>query len=346
MAHKALGVARILKGAKSALRWVMAAEVPSRDSGGVSRTTSEPDGTTSEPDGTTSEPDGTTSEPDGTTSEPDGTTSEPDGTTSEPDGTTSEPDGTTSKPDGTTSEPDGTTTQSEDNIRHGRLRFVVAFAIVLGAVSTAAAAWRAEIFTEYASQKEALFRQDLTGQQLYERLDEEQVAAGVRHFTGYEQDVLLASQLQREADVAKGKRATQLGVEAQNEQAAAAVRYTTDSALQSVAFTDRQGRPLADPAVGYAWTVLNDAALATFNPADRDADAQTARDDSVKMAGIAVLFALMVVLLTLSEIRLRRPAVTKQRWSDGHSLAVAGGSVWLIGAVFFVILIIDVFTLR
>src|SRR5205823_1756781 len=134
---------------------------------------------------------------------------------------------------------------------------------------------------------------------------------------------------------------------AQNEQAVAAVRFATDPALQSVSFgSDQLGRPVADPASGYAWTALQDTALATFDPADREGDVQLARGDSVKMAGVAVLFALVVLMLTISEIRLRRPGVLERRWTAGHTLATVAAGTWLVGAVLFLILMLDVVTLR
>jgi hypothetical protein len=229
---------------------------------------------------------------------------------------------------------------------HPRIRFWVALSIVVAAVSAAAAAWRAEIFTEYATQKEALFRQDLIGQQLSERLDEETVASGLRHFGNYEQAALLADQLQREADLARGSRASALGAEAQNERMLANVDLTTDYALDAVTLPGKEVRP-ADAASGYAWMVMSDPTLATFDPADRDADAHLARSDAVRMAGVAVLFALAVLLLTLSEIRLRR--ITKPPetgWTVGHTLWAGAILIWLGSAAWFTILMLDVPGLR
>jgi hypothetical protein len=226
---------------------------------------------------------------------------------------------------------------------HLRIRFWVALLIVVGAASAAAAAWRAEIFTEYAAQKEALFRQDLTGQELSERLDEQTVASGMRHFANYEQAALLARQLQGEADNARGHRAKLLAVEAQNERMLANVGLNTDSSLIDVTVqTNAAVRP-ADAAGGYDWVVMNDATLATFDPADLDAGAHLARTDAVEMAGVAVMFALVVMLLTLSEIRLRRRTKPPETgWTLGHTLGAGAIAIWLGGAAWFTILVLDV----
>jgi hypothetical protein len=231
-------------------------------------------------------------------------------------------------------------------IPHPRIRFWVALLIVVAAVSAAAAAWRAEIFTEYAAQKEALFRQDLSGQQLSERLDEETVASGLRHFANYEQAALLARQLQREAARARGSRASALGAEAQNERMVANVDLTTDYALNT-ATLPANGVRTADAGSGYAWIVMSDPTLATFDPADRDTDAHLARSDAVGMAGVAVLFALAVLLLTLSEIRLRRMTKPPETgWTAGHTLGAGAIVIWIGSAAWFAILMLDVPGLR
>lgn len=229
---------------------------------------------------------------------------------------------------------------------HPRIRFWVALWIVLAAVSAAAAAWRAEIFTEYAAQKEALFRQDLIGQQLSERLDEETVASGLRHFANYEQAALLAAELQSEADRARGSRASALGAQAQNERMVANVDLTTDYALNAVTLPGN-GVPQADAATGYAWIVMSDPTLATFDPADRNAEAHLARSDAVRMSGVAVLFALALLLLTLSEIRLRRMTKPPETgWTAGHTLWAGAILIWIGSAAWFTILTLDVPGLR
>jgi hypothetical protein len=224
-------------------------------------------------------------------------------------------------------------------IPHKTLRFCVALSIVIGAASGAAVAWGAERFMEQAAQKEALFRQDVIGQQLSERLDEETVATGLRHFGTYEQTALLADELQREADHARGARASELGTEAQNERMLANVDVTTDNALGSVALP-RDGRYVADAASGYALSILNDGTLATFDPTDRHAEAQLARSDAMQMALAAVAFATAVVLFTVSEILLRtetdRP---RRRLSIGLTVWISGIGIWVGAAAWALTLV-------
>lgn len=224
-----------------------------------------------------------------------------------------------------------------------RLRFWVAMGIVLVAISAAAAAWRAEIFMEYATQKEALFRQDLSGQQLSERSDEELVISELRQLAPYEQDLQLAKQTQAQADQASGRAAALLGAEAQNDWMIVDHEATYDFSSGPGPLTLQDGNETVNPAVAYAAATLSDPTLATFDPADLDSLAHRARGDAEAMAAVSVLFALTVVLLTLSEMRLRRrTAGPAARWTVGHTIAVVSVLMWLLGAVLFTLLYLDV----
>src|SRR5579871_3916631 len=126
--------------------------------------------------------------------------------------------------------------------RFDRLRLIVAMGIVIGAVSVAAAAWRAEIFGEYATQKEALFRQDLTGQQLSERSDEQLVTSQLLEFGAYERDAQLALQTEEADGAASGAAARALATEDQNEWTIAGSEATYDFPTLSTNWT-RSLRP-------------------------------------------------------------------------------------------------------
>jgi hypothetical protein len=221
-------------------------------------------------------------------------------------------------------------------IPHARLRFCVAIGIVVAAISTAAGAWRAEIFTEYATQKDALARQALTGLQLSERSDEELTMSELRQLGAYQRDVSLASQLQR----LSGHGVPATGPEAQNEAMLAAAKY--DSFTLSLP-TGPGDRATLVPTQIYRTALADDVALATFDPSDLDAKASQARSDAVDMAVVAVFFALVVVLLTLSEIILRRHQRSRLgRWHVGHALAATSLLVWVGAFVWFAVLYLDV----
>lgn len=222
---------------------------------------------------------------------------------------------------------------------HPRLRFWVALGVVVAATSTAAGAWRAEIFTEYATQKDALARQALTGLQLSERSDEQSTMAEFRQFGAYEHDFSFSHQLQREANHSShGANVT--GTEAQNEALLAAAK------LDGFTFVDpgSQGQAARlEPTQVYKSTLFYDDSLATFDPGDLTRQASRARSDAVDMAGVTVFFAAAVVLLTLSEMMLRRRGRNlEERWSSGHVLAAGSLVVWVGAAVLFVLLYLDV----
>lgn len=226
--------------------------------------------------------------------------------------------------------------------RFDRLRLIVAMAIVIGAVSVAAAAWRAEIFGEYATQKEALFRQDLTGQQLSERSDEQLVTSQLLEFGAYERDATLALQTQAAEGAASGAAARALATEAQNEWTIAGSEATYDFPSLSTNWTS-DFRPFAQPQPSYALAILGDGTLSSFAPAYLDSQAHKARADALKMGAVAVLFAITVVLFTLSEMALRRRYVgPTPRWTVGHAVGAAGLLMWLAALGLFVVLYLDV----
>lgn len=221
-------------------------------------------------------------------------------------------------------------------IRHQRLRFWVAIGIVIAAVSTAAGAWRAEIFAEYATQKDALARQALTGLQLSERSDEEVTMSDLRQLGNYQRDVFVADRLQRRADRHVGAG----GPAAQNQ--AMLVAPETD-AFRLAQPTVSHGRAALVPTQLYRTALAGDLALASFDPSELDAKASQARGDAVRMAAVAVFFALVVVLLTLSEMVLRRHHRGRlARWRVGPVLAATSFVVWSSAFVWFVLLYLDV----
>ncbi len=227
---------------------------------------------------------------------------------------------------------------------HPRLRFWVAIGLVVAAVSTAAGAWRAEIFTEYATQKDALARQSLTGLQLSERSDEEMVISQIRQLGAYQQNTSLSYQLDRQALRAGGAAASTIGAEAQNEALLAAA---STQGFDFVLPTVDKGVATLKPAQVYSSALTYDPTLATFEPGDLEAKASKARADAVDMAGVTVFFALTVVLLTLSEMMLRRRnRDLHERWSIGHTLAASSLVVWAAAFVLFAVLYLDVPSLR
>jgi hypothetical protein len=229
-------------------------------------------------------------------------------------------------------------------VPHPRLRFWVAIGLVVAAVSTAAGAWRAEIFTEYATQKDALARQALTGLQLSERSDEEMVMSQIRQLGAYQQSTSLSYQLDRQAARGGGAAANTVGAEAQNEAMLAAA---SSKGFDFVFPTVEKGVATLEPGQVYSSALTYDPTLATFEPGDLEAKASKARTDAVDMAGVTVFFALTVVLLTLSEMMLRRrDRDLAERWSIGHALATSSLFVWAGAFVLFVLLYLDVPSLR
>jgi hypothetical protein len=221
-------------------------------------------------------------------------------------------------------------------VRHQRLRFWVAIGIVVAAVSTAAGAWRAEIFAEYATQKDALARQALTGLQLSERSDEELTMSDLRQLGTFQRDVSLASLLRR-----RGGRGGQAGGPPAQNQSMLVASEADSFSLAQPAVT--HGRAALVPTQVYRTALANDPALATFDPSDLDAKASRARGDAVHMAAVAVFFALVVVLLTLSEMVLRRRRRGRlARWRVGHTLAATSLFVWASAFVWFAVLYSDV----
>jgi heme A synthase len=234
----------------------------------------------------------------------------------------------------------------EPPLRHQRLRFWIAIGIVIGAISTAAGGWRAEIFTEYATQNEALARQDLTGLELSQRSDVELASAQFRQLGSFETNVLMATRLGDRAYGASGADSARLGAQAQNEWTLAGGKITSDfpdvSPVESA-----NGSVSVNPTSAYALAVLGDPALATFDATDLSGKARRARNDAVDMAAVTVLFALVVVLLTLSEMVLRRRTATPGfTWTSGHTLSAMAVVVWLGSAVLFSLLYLQVPSLQ
>jgi hypothetical protein len=229
-------------------------------------------------------------------------------------------------------------------VPHPRLRFWVAIGLVVAAVSTAAGAWRAEIFTEYATQKDALARQALTGLQLSERSDEEMVMSQIRQLGAYQENSSLSYQLDRQAIRSGSAAANTVGAEAQNEALLAAA---STQGFDFVFPTVENGVATLKPGQVYSSALTYDPTLATFEPGDLEAKASKARTDAVHMAGVTVFFALTVVLLTLSEMMLRRrKRDLDERWSIGHTLAASSLVVWAGAFALFVLLYLDVPSLR
>lgn len=234
----------------------------------------------------------------------------------------------------------------EPGLRHQRLRFWIAIGIVIAAISVAAGGWRAEIFTEYATQNEALARQDLTGIELSQRSDIELASAQFRQLGSFETNVLMATRLGNQAYSTSGRASARLGAQAQNEWTLAGGKVTSDFPDVSPV-EDSNGGVSVNPTSAYALAVLSDPALATFDATDLSGKAKRARDDAVDMAGVTVFFALVVVLLTLSEMVLRRRTATPGfTWTSGHTLSLLAVVVWLGSAVLFSLLYLQVPSLQ
>jgi heme A synthase len=234
----------------------------------------------------------------------------------------------------------------EPGLRYQRLRFWIAIGIVIAAISVAAGGWRAEIFTEYATQNEGLARQDLTGIELSQRSDIELAGAQFRQLGSFETNVLMATRLGDQAYRTSGRASARLGAQAQNEWTLAGGKVTGD--FPDVSPTEHSsGLVSVNPTSAYALAVLSDPALATFDATDLSGKAKRARDDAVDMAGVTVFFALVVVLLTLSEMVLRRRTATPGfTWTSGHTLSLLAVVVWLGSAVLFALLYLQVPSLQ
>lgn len=239
------------------------------------------------------------------------------------------------------------TTGDGKTFHYERLRFWVAMAIVIAAVSAAAAAWRAEMFSEYANQKEALFRQDLSGQQLSERSDEELAISQLRQLGVYQRDLKIAYDASAQTVPGAGRAARTLEEAAQTDWTLVDAERANDFSLVMPTDNVENGTATLSPRMAYASAVMSDPNLASFDPADLDALAHRARADAQDMAAVGVLFALTVVLFTVSEMILRRRTEgPEKRWSSGHTVAVVTAVVWLGGLALFILLYLDVPHLR
>jgi hypothetical protein len=189
----------------------------------------------------------------------------------------------------------------------------VALGIVAVSILAALMAWRASVWSERSANTDEISRQDVVQQQQVFASHAQSVNQDLRIFGRYEEHSILARELERDAARAGGEQAGALRVEAQRQRAQAQALRRFFLASQPI--EEREGGGVEyDPR--FALTVLqtNDNDLETLRPRQLREEAREAHIKSVRLTGLAALFVVALVCLTLAEI-------TRQGISRGFAAA-------------------------
>lgn len=213
-----------------------------------------------------------------------------------------------------------------------RLRFALALGIVVASISSAVAGAGAELYYEHSSQAQGLFRQALIAVQQREQRYESDIASDLRQFGTYEQDVVLGHLLRRDAQTAHGALADRLQSDAFAAEQLAALHWDANF-LWAWPSRYTEAAPAIDPAGAYADVVVGSPDLEAVDPARLHEEAWSDRRSAVNMTGVAAVFVIALVLLTLSQMRIRRSPDRAARTVSTMSatLAALGATVWIIG---------------
>ncbi|HEX6667596.1 MAG TPA: hypothetical protein VF081_13490 [Solirubrobacterales bacterium] len=227
-----------------------------------------------------------------------------------------------------------------------RLRLLAAVAIVFVSAGSAVSVLKAAVYDEQSSHEDALYRQQLVSWQQANREREEQVAQDVTLFGGYEHHVLHARNLRSEAlaPTVNPQLASALRAKAERELATAATllnEFRVEPLL-----TSGPGAPSYDPSEAYEIIASSPQALAEdLSPRENRIAGRNARLDGVRMAGVAALFLVAVVLLTFAQVYAgarapkapaagkQVPAVPRSVLRLAYALFATGTVVALVAAV-------------
>ncbi len=184
-----------------------------------------------------------------------------------------------------------------------RLRVWAAVAIVVVSVASALAVLKASVYDEQASQEDAVYRQQLLTRQQADRSREEEVAQDLFLFGGYEQQVLRARDLRRDAAALAGvpRMAAALRRRAERERAIAAAQL--EGFRVALPATSARGGPAFDPSLAYRIATHSPQALEEeLDPGRHRLAARAARHDGERMAVVAAIFLAALLFLTLAQV--------------------------------------------
>lgn len=211
----------------------------------------------------------------------------------------------------------------------GRFRLSVALGIVLMSILAAIMAWRASVWDERSANTDELSRQDIVQQQQIEASHSETVNQDLRVFGRYEENSLLARELERDARGMRGADpllAQQLTIEAQGLRAQAKSLRPFFRASQPLDNDD--GTVYFDPAFARQVLRQDDPELESLKPNELREQAKDAHVKAVRLTGLAALFIAALFFLTLAE-------ATRQGMSRGFALT--GVIVASIALILFVL---------
>jgi hypothetical protein len=183
----------------------------------------------------------------------------------------------------------------------------VAAGIVLVSIMSALAAWRASAFEAYSSRNDSLYRQDLARQEQLVLDNEEAVGSDVRQLSEYSEPWLLARRLRQDARKAAAGSTLRSRLLSQATRAQTAARSARGDFR--VFFPDTyRSRPGYDADEAFRFSVELDPTLTELRPADHRIHAAGEHEKAHHFTGVAVLFVVGLVLLTLAEITAERRA--------------------------------------
>jgi hypothetical protein len=191
-----------------------------------------------------------------------------------------------------------------------RLRTLATSGVVVASVCSAMSVLVGAVYDEHGSQEDAVYRQQLVVEQQLERLREESIAADVGLFGGYEQHVLGARDLQRDAAVMAANRRLAEALRSRAEdQRTIATALLTRFHVHPWEATNGPGLSY-DPSIAYRVQSRSVSALEeALDPGVHRLDARSSRHKGMSMAGVAALFLIALVLFTIAQVytRIRTP---------------------------------------
>jgi len=204
-----------------------------------------------------------------------------------------------------------------------RLRTLAAIGVVVASVCSAIAVLVGAVYDEHGSQEDAVYRQKMVAGQQLERLRDEDTAADVALFGGYEQHILRARDLRRDAASveARSRLANALRTRAEG-QLAVATALLAHFRVRPGQTTSGSGLSY-DPSVAYRVRGHSAAALEeTLAPGEHRRDARGARLDGVSMAFTAMLFLAALLLFTTAQVyaRIKTPEKAPQAPEPGAAV--------------------------
>lgn len=235
----------------------------------------------------------------------------------------------------------------------GQLDALAALGVVVASVSTAIAVLGGAVYDEHGSHDDAVYRQQLVTEQQVERRREEDIAADEALFGGYEQHVLRARELQRNAAAVPVSRRLweTLRSKAENQRAIATALLLR---FHVPPWEATNGSDLFyDPRAAYRVRSHDTLALEeALEPGEHRLDARNARQAGISMTWLAVLFLTAGVFFTTAQVYARIKTPKKQAQAPeleakvpeskarvptpvlfrAYALLGAGTALWLVAA--------------